>query len=173
MMKMILLAGTMIVSAPALAQTTAPTGQTAPGTMPSTMQDSAAPTATTPMQDPATTSTAPTTGTTGTTAQAGAQAGAQPGAAATTSPTQTQVAQVVDQQFATYDKDGNGALSKTEFAAWMTALKSSSPSAKPASPAEETAWNDAAFKQADGDKSATVTKTELTSFLVKGSTGAS
>lgn len=161
MLKTILLTGTMIIAAPALAQTTAPTGQTPPSTAPSTMQDSAAPTATTPMQDPATTSAAPTTGTT-------AQAGA-----ADAKPTQSQVAQVVDQQFTTYDKDANGALSKAEFAAWMTALKSQSPAAQAGSPAEETAWNDAAFTQADGDKSTTVTKTELTAFLVRGAASSS
>lgn len=168
MLKTILLTGTMMIAAPALAQTTAPTGQTTPSTATSTMQGSAAPTATTPMQDPATTSAVPTTGTTAPTTGTTAQAGA-----ADAKPTQSQVAQVVDQQFTTYDKDANGALSKAEFAAWMTALKSQSPAAQAGSPAEETAWNDAAFTQADGDKSTTVTKTELTAFLVRGAASSS
>ena len=55
----------------------------------------------------------------------------------------------------------------------MTALKSQAPTASKETPAQQTAWNDAAFKQADGDKSSTVTKTELTGFLVKGASQAS
>lgn len=142
-MKMILLAGAVAITAPAVAQTQAPATQTAPNTA-----------------QPAPTS--PTT----------VPAEAAPTQAAPATTTQSQVAQVVDQQFATYDKDANGALSKTEFSAWMTALKTQA-NAKEADPAKETAWNNAAFQQADGDKSATVTKVELTGFLVKGASGAS
>ena len=144
MMKTILLAGTMVIAAPALAQTQVPVTPTA-----------AAPAQTAPA--PTTTPTTPVETTP---------------PAASAAPTQTQVAQVVDQQFGTYDKDANGALSKAEFSAWMTALKAQA-NAKEADPAKETAWNDAAFRQADGDKSATVTKVELTGFLVKGASGAS
>ena len=157
MIKTILLAGTMMMAAPVLAQTapaTAPTGatatQTAPATTPTAPQSQQiAPVDTPPAQ--------------------AADATATPAA----SPSQSQVAQVVEQQFATYDKDGDGALSKTEFASWMTALKAQSAAAPKETPAQATAWNDAAFKQADGDKSSTVTKTELTGFLVKGASQAS
>jgi hypothetical protein len=161
MIKTILLAGTMIVAAPAIAQT-------APAK---------APTAATPAQTAPTTAPAGTTG--ATTAAPSEQiapvdtAPVQAADASTAPPAQSQVAQVVEQQFATYDKDGNGALSKTEFASWMTALKSQSAAAPKETPAQATAWNDAAFKQADGDKSATVSKTELTGFLVKGASQAS
>ena len=142
MMRTALLAGTLAIAAPALAQTQAPAAQPAP------VPAQTAPAPTTTMETPAQTAT--------------------PAA----STTQTQVAQVVDQQFGTYDKDGNGALSKAEFSTWMTALKTQA-NAKAATAAAEAAWNDAAFKQADGDKSATVTKVELTGFLVKGASGAS
>ena len=152
MLKTMFLAGTMIVAAPVLAQTATPAPQTAPGAQTATPA-------------PATTEVAPAT----TPAQ---PTQAAPAAAATTAPTQAQVAQVVDQQFGTYDKNGDGTLDKAEFAAWMDALKAQA-NAKTGTAAEQTAWNDAAFKQADGDKSATVTKTELTGFLVKGSSGKS
>jgi hypothetical protein len=162
MMKSIFLAGGMMIAAPVLAQAAPATGQV-PQTAPADPVTTAPPQTTADQAMPTTSSDAAP-------AQA-AQATdpATPGA----TPTQTQVAQVVDQQFAAYDKDGNGTLSKTEFAAWMTALKASSPGAPAESATQKTAWNDAAFKQADGDKSSTVTKTELTSFLVKGASGAS
>jgi hypothetical protein len=74
-----------------------------------------------------------------------------------------QVASIVESEFGTYDKDANGSLSKAEFAAWMDALKAKAPggASKPADPK----WNDAAFAQADADKSTSVTKQELTGFL--------
>lgn len=93
-------------------------------------------------------------------------------APAATPPTRTQVADAVDRQFGTYDKDADGALSKAEFAAWMTALKAQA-NVRDADPARATAWNDAAFRRADGDGSAGVTRVELTGFLVRGASGAS
>ena len=156
MIKIMLLAGTVAISAPAFAQTTAPNAQTAPAPMQTT---------------PAPATTAPAPAQTVPAAPAPTETTPAPTDAAA-APSQSQVAQVVDQQFGTYDKNADGALSKAEFAAWMTALKSQA-NAKAATPAEETAWNDAAFSQADGDKSATVTKVELTGFLVKGASGAS
>ena len=156
MLKTILLAGTMAIAAPAVAQTQAPAAQTAPAAT----QAPAAPATTTAMPAPSQPAAVPAQGT------------PAPATAATPAPASTQVAQVVDQQFATYDKDANGSLSKAEFSSWMTALKTQA-NAKEGDPAKETAWNDAAFKQADGDKSSTVTKVELTGFLVKGASGAS
>jgi hypothetical protein len=79
-----------------------------------------------------------------------------------------QVAQVVNSEFPTYDKDGNGQLSQAEFSSWMVALKQASdPSAKAGDPAT-TKWVSAAFTQADTDKSRSVSKSELTSFLSQG-----
>jgi Ca2+-binding EF-hand superfamily protein len=79
-----------------------------------------------------------------------------------------QVAQVVDTEFPTYDKNGDGKLSATEFGGWMVALKSKTdPSTKPDAP-ETKKWVSAAFAQADTDKSKSLTKTEVTSFLSQG-----
>lgn len=173
MIKNILLAGTMMIAAPAFAQTApaAGHGTAAPApTVPASGSTTTGAATTAPQS--ATAQAAPATTPDATAAQpASSQAANATSSSATPAP--TQVAQVVDQQFATYDKDGDGALSKAEFSAWMTALKSQAPTAPKESPAQQTAWNDAAFKQADGDKSASVTKTELTSFLVKGASQAS
>ena len=155
MLKYAMLASAMIVAAPSIAQTApqaatpAPNAQTQ-SAVPAT-SGSVTGGATVGVQaDPATGASASVTADAGTTATA-----AQP----------SQIAQVVDQEFATYDKDGDGALNKTEFAAWMDKLKASTPDAKPMPAAKQTAWNNAAFKQADADKSAKVDKAELTGFL--------
>lgn len=150
MMKYAFLAGAMMVSAPVLAQVTSAPAQT---------------TTATPQTAPATT--------------AGPMQTAQPAADAAT-PTQaapaegqvqatgSQIAQVVDTQFPTYDKDGDGKLSKAEFAQWMVALKSQTdPSTKAEAPATKK-WVGTAFAQADTDKDKTVSKTELTGFLSQG-----
>jgi Ca2+-binding EF-hand superfamily protein len=80
-----------------------------------------------------------------------------------------QVAAVVGKEFPTYDKDANGSLSKTEFTAWMLALKSASdPSVKAEDPKTKT-WMTQAFTQADTDKSKSVSKDELTNFLSQAS----
>ena len=80
----------------------------------------------------------------------------------------SQIAQVVDTQFPTYDKDGDGKLNKAEFAQWMVALKSQTdPSTKADAPATKK-WVGSAFAQADTDKDKTVSKTELTGFLSQG-----
>jgi hypothetical protein len=73
-----------------------------------------------------------------------------------------QVTTIINAEFPAYDKDGTGALDKTEFAAWMDALKAKAPDgAKPS----DAKWNEAAFAQADKDKSASINKDELTGFL--------
>jgi hypothetical protein len=164
MKKAILLCAAMTISAPAFAQTAAPSAMPAPtGAMPqadlgAATATQAAPTAQQPMaQTPAapadtaqaaTTAPAPTTG--------------QPASGS------TQVAQVVNTEFATYDKNKDGVLSKTEFGDWMVALKSASdPSTKADAPATKT-WVGQAFASADKDRSKTVSKTELTGFLSQG-----
>ncbi|KQS46875.1 MULTISPECIES: calcium-binding protein [unclassified Sphingomonas] len=82
--------------------------------------------------------------------------------------TGSQVAQVVDTEFPTYDKNGDGKLSAAEFAGWMVALKTKTdPSTKPDAP-ETKKWVSAAFAQADTDKNKSLTKTEVTSFLTQG-----
>lgn len=79
--------------------------------------------------------------------------------------TEAQVAQVVEADWAKYDTDGNGELSKEEFGGWLGALrKASEPGADMAS-TEMQGWMGQAFAAADADKSSTVTKAELTSFL--------
>lgn len=79
--------------------------------------------------------------------------------------TQEQVAQAVGRDFGSYDKDADGKLNATEFAAWMGDLrKASEPGFQPGS-AEATNWSTQAFASADTDKSASVNRQELTVFL--------
>ena len=74
----------------------------------------------------------------------------------------------MDSQWATYDKDGNGSLSKAEFSEWMVALKAQTdPSAK-AESADTKKWVGTAFAQADTDKSKSLSKSEVTGFLTAG-----
>lgn len=81
------------------------------------------------------------------------------GAAETTD----QVSSIVNAEFATYDRDGNGTLEKAEFAAWMDALKAKAPDG--GAQVGDAKWNEAAFAQADTDKSSSLTRAELTGFL--------
>jgi len=137
----------LAMSAPAMAQmepatpgasTTQPTTSTTPSTqMPSTQ--------TTPA-DPATTGTA---------------------AAPTTVTTPSDPKVLIASEFPTYDKNADGILDKTEFAAWMGALKAKT-GAAPMSAPEMTKWTDGAFSTADADKSKTVTLVELQNYLTKG-----
>jgi hypothetical protein len=146
MVKYILLGGAMMIAGPAIAQDRGTTVQMPPSA-------TATPGAPTP--------DAAVAGDTAPNAQRG------PGAPASTAKAQPaggdQVASIVESEFGTYDKDASGSLSKAEFATWMDALKAKAPGGalKPADPK----WNDAAFAQADADKSASLTKQELTGFL--------
>lgn len=154
MLKYALLGAAMAMTAPALAQTAPTTSpdsamstQTAPTTTTATPQTSPAPTD--PMQQaPATDGTA-----------APAETAAQPAAGP------DQVASVVDSQFGTYDKDANGTLSASEFGAWMVALKTQTDPATDANSPATKKWNQAAFAQADKDKSKSLSKAELATFL--------
>jgi len=217
MFKQVLLATSMLVAAPALAQTASAPVQSSPGSAPTTATSEAQATATAPVQQqsqvtanqaptapaataqtapaqtaPAQPSTAtaqadaqPVTGEAGVaTAQAtpGADAGsataqaapagdagtvaADPAAQPTNEP--TQVASIVDQEFGSYDKDGDGKLSQAEFGAWMVALKTKSDPATRADSPETKKWVGAAFAQADTDRNSGLTKTELTGFLSQG-----
>jgi hypothetical protein len=79
-----------------------------------------------------------------------------------------QVAQIVNTEFASYDRDKNGTLNEQEFGAWMVALKTAAdPSTRADAPATKV-WMTQAFAQADTDKNKAVSKAELTGFLSAG-----
>ena len=145
MLKQMLLIGAAAVSFPALAQTTAPADPAAPPTAsePAPMPGASTPPASTP---PASTQPAPS------------------GAAATP----TQIAQIVEQEFPTYDGDQNGDLSEAEFGAWMKKLRAATDPTADVESAEVKSWIAQAFASADGDKSGAVSKAELTGFLSRG-----
>lgn len=162
MLKYALLATAIVVSAPAAAQDipgkdmTPPASQTAPAR---TDQTAPTPPQTVPIDpstaQPADPAAAPDS------AQAVADASSQAVPA-------TQIADVVAKEFPSYDKNGDGKLSETEFGAWMVALKTvSDPSTKATAPATRT-WIGQAFAQADTDKSKSLSQTELTGFLAQG-----
>lgn len=140
MLKHVVFTAALTVSAPALSQQAAPTttsDQITSATTPS------GPATTAPAQAPGG-ATMQTADTTATPAAGGGS-----------------VSSIIDSEFAGYDKDGSGSLSRAEFAAWMDALKAKADAnAKP-----DAGYNTAAFKQADVDRSRSVTKEELTSFL--------
>ncbi len=142
MLKFAMLAGAALVAAPVLAQTTTASPQ----------------------------ALAPGGAATGQAAPSGTPADSVPmqSAAREQPATGSQVAQVVDTEFPTYDKNGDGKLSAAEFSGWMVALKSKTdPTTKPDAP-ETKKWVSAAFAQADADKNKSLTKTEVTSFLTQG-----
>ncbi len=165
MLKKLFLATSVLVAVPAFAQDrpmtdttqtqsqTATPDQTDPAT--ATPADPATTAQTTPQSTPApATQTAQPTP-----SQPAAEASAQPAA------TQDQVAQAVDRDFGTYDKDSNGTLSQTEFGTWIGTLrKASEPSFQPGSPDANT-WIGQAFAATDLDRNRSVDKAELTTFL--------
>jgi hypothetical protein len=131
-------------------------------------QTAADPTPAAPVAQTAPAQTAPAT--TPQAAPASETSAAQPApatdtAAATQPAPAEQVASVIDQQFATYDKDANGNLNEAEFGAWMVALKTQTDPATDANAPATKSWNKAAFAQADKDKSKSLDKTELAGFL--------
>ena len=195
MIKFLLLASTMIVAAPALAQTTAPTPpvtEGAPTTQPDATTPSqtavptskpanpAAPSATAQPTDPQTTpgatnngmtvQTDPTNGSsTGSTTTRDTTGGKPTGQTASNDANKADaVKAIVDQEWASYDADKDGSLNATEFGGWMVALKSKAdPSTKAEDPATKT-WAAGAFASADSDRSKSVSRSELTGFLSKG-----
>jgi Ca2+-binding EF-hand superfamily protein len=86
-----------------------------------------------------------------------AQTDPQPGTAA------DPVAATVAAEWATYDADRSGSLSKAEFTKWMVALREKAPAPQPV--ADVSAWANAAFAQADADRSKSVSQDELQRFL--------
>lgn len=170
MVRTLLLASAVTMAAPALAQTAAPAPQTttsnpATTSAPATTVDQQATTGQAAPQAPlpAGSSTAQTTA-------APTAGGAQPSTtvASQAEPSGDQVAQAVDSQFGTYDKDTDGKLTQTEFSAWMVTLKTASDPATKADSPDTKKWVGAAFAQADKDKSKTLDKTEVTGFLTQG-----
>lgn len=167
MLKSALFAGAAMLSFPAFAQD-APQTQTTPPAQAETQ-------AVTPQEAPATPteSTTAQTETQATGDVAAAEAAPAPAGqpAANSQPAAAngaQIAQVVNAEFANYDKNSNGDLDQNEFGAWMVALKTASdPSTKAEDPATKT-WVGQAFASADADKSTAVSKEELTSFLSQG-----
>jgi len=159
MLKQMLLIGAAAVSFPALAQTTAPaadpaapTTATEPATAPATAPDAAMPAEPAPAPAP----------------DASAAPAATEAAPAAAAATPTQIAQIVEKEFPTYDADANGDLNNAEFASWMKKLRTATePSVDPES-ADVKTWIGQAFAAADGDKSGAVNKTELTGFLSRG-----
>ena len=82
--------------------------------------------------------------------------------------TPAQVAQIVNQEFASYDADKSSDLNQSEFAAWMKKLRTATePSIDPESEQVKT-WVGQAWAAADADKSGAVSKDELTGFLSRG-----
>lgn len=179
MLKYILLATTMTIAAPAMAQEVKtenpPASQPAP-TTPAPVEESA----TTPT--PAEQQAVPATPAEGQPIETATQQPAQPvtpaeqpatataqtpAPAATEQPAtgQAQVAQVVTKEFPVYDKDASGALDQTEFAAWMGALRKASEPTFDTASAEASTWIGQAFAQADADKNKSVNQGELTTFL--------
>jgi len=178
MLKHVLLASAILISTPALAQNQPQTATPQPDTNAAPAQPQTAPmpqTAPAPTT-PAPTTAAPTTPAAPTTADAQPQTAPAPVApapdaqAANAAPSGqgAQVAEVVGGEFGTYDKNKNGTLSKAEFGAWMTALRTKAdPSLK--DDAANKSWVAQAFTQADTDKSKSVSKDELTNFLSQAS----
>ncbi|SOB88192.1 hypothetical protein SAMN06297144_3337 [Sphingomonas guangdongensis] len=158
MLKMVMLVSALAISAPVMAEDTPV--QSAPQTT-----SPAQPTNTDPAAAPTDAGTAATAAQATPTTDTAPAAPAQTGAAVTGA---SQIAQVVDTEFPTYDKNADSNLDKTEFGAWMVALKSASdPSTKATDPATKT-WVNGAFASADTDKSKSVSKTELTTYLSQG-----
>lgn len=80
------------------------------------------------------------------------------------------VASIVDSEFPAYDANKDGQLDKAEFSRWMVALKDQEMKATGQNlpPEQVTAWADGAFMTADADKSTSVSKPELVTYLSGG-----
>jgi hypothetical protein len=80
------------------------------------------------------------------------------------------VATIVDSEFPAYDANKDGQLDQSEFSRWMVALKNQEMKATGAAllPEQVTAWASGAFTTADKDKSTSVSKPELISYLSGG-----
>lgn len=79
-----------------------------------------------------------------------------------------EVATIVAKEFPSYDKDRDGALNQSEFGDWMIRLKTIADPASTGNEAATKTWVNAAFAQADTDRSRLLTLNELTGFLSQG-----
>lgn len=164
MMLYTLLAPALLAAAPQ----TAP----APGARPDAPTGEAAPTMTRPVQPPQRPTPAPPE------AQAAiAPEGTKaPAPAPTPTPSGTpvppataqsaapeDVAAIVVARFDTFDRDRSGMLDRAEFGVWMDTLKTQRTMGTGTT--ADPRWNDAAFRRADADGSATVSRNELAGFL--------
>lgn len=157
----------MTTAQPAPAPTEAMTPQTAPAdTAPAAPQTIPGQPVTTPAPTPQ--SATPAAPTDPATSNETAMTPATPAAPAEAATGATQVAQVVDTEFPTYDKNSDTNLDKKEFGAWMVALKTASDPATKATDPATVKWVSGAFASADTDKSGAVSKEELTKYLSQG-----
>lgn len=140
MIRTILLTTAIAIAAPAMAQTAMPE-QAAP--------QSATPATPATPADPQTTT---------------------PATPATPANPTNAVASIVDTEFPAYDANSDGSLDQSEFSKWMVALKDQEMKATGKTlPAEQvTAWANGAFTTADADKSTSISKPELVTYLSGG-----
>lgn len=103
-------------------------------------------------------------------AQAATPEAATPATPATPANPTNAVASIVDTEFPAYDANSDGQLDQSEFSKWMVALKDQEMKATGKTlPAEQvTAWANGAFTTADADKSVSVSKPELVTYLSGG-----
>lgn len=80
------------------------------------------------------------------------------------------VVSIVETEFPAYDQNNDGQLDKAEFSRWMVALKDQEMKAtgRTLGPDQVSAWAEGAFVTADADKSISVSKPELISYLSGG-----
>ncbi|WP_010186148.1 EF-hand domain-containing protein [Sphingomonas sp. PAMC 26605] len=150
MVKSALLATALALATPAFAQDAPPATEPAPQSAPTAVDQAVPATQSSAARDAAIPASivAPE-----------AEAAAKPAAAG------TPAGDIINREFAGYDKDGDGVLNAAEFDAWMVALKKASDPTTDASAPETKSYLAKAFAQADADKSKTVSKAELTAFL--------
>ncbi|NML09858.1 EF-hand domain-containing protein [Sphingobium sp. AR-3-1] len=113
---------------------------------------------------------APDQGTTPAVPQSAMPAAPQAATPAAPANAATTVASIVDSEFPAYDANSDGQLDQSEFSRWMVALKGQEMKATGSTlPAEQvSAWASGAFTTADKDKSVTISKPELVSYLSGG-----
>jgi len=178
MIKQAILASALLVGTSALAQTTSPTtdpaapaGPTDPSA-PATQTDPATPTTTTTQPAPTDQTTTPsgvqpaepatpanpsastsaTPATPASPSQQNAATGEQSGSDA--------VATTVEGDWAKYDTNNGGTLSRTEFNKWVTDLQTAADKKAPTR-----GYLSSAFRKADADKNGSISKEELQTFL--------
>lgn len=179
MLRTIVAAGTLLVAVPILAQTKPGPARPTPEAATSTPQPPAAadpaapdtvevkPADAAPAAEPAPDTNAATPSTPAPSTSRPAPTPTPPDDM-TAQAAQPALADVVESEFPSYDRDGDGKLSRAEFAAWMVALKArADPSTRADAPATRQ-WLAGAFASADKDRSAGVTEAELTGFLTQG-----